>query len=109
MRRTPDREETVAPGTTDRAHAEAEPVVVGHPGAKHFLLEISFQSAKANPSTPSKNIPHVELAAHFILFIYTEVTAETLNKYCESSVSICDTRIPSRVQTFFCSKEHCTD
>ena len=104
----PLTQETVTPGTTDWAHVEAEPMV-GHSGAKHFLLEISFLSAKPTPPPPSKNIPHAELAAHFILFIYTEVTAETLNKYCELCQQGCDTRIPPRVQTFFCSQEHYTD
>lgn len=74
----PLTQETVTPGTTDWAHVEAEPVV-GPSGAKHFLLEISFQSAKPTPPPLSKNIPHAESAAHSILFIYTEVTAETLN------------------------------
>ena len=95
----------VTAGTPHWGHAEAEPVV-GYSGTRHSLLEISFESAKPSPS---KNIPNVQSAAHFILFIYTELTAETFNKYCEPCQQGRDKRISSRVQTFFCSKEHCTD
>ena len=51
----PLTQETVTPGTTDQAHVEAEPVV-GPSGAKHLLLEISFQSAKPTPPHPRLKI-----------------------------------------------------
>lgn len=98
----PGWEGAPAPGTCDTrdptgGHAHPEPVV-GYSGTSQGLLEMPCQSAK--PSPP-KNISQVQSAAHFILFIYTEVTAETFNKYCELCQQGHDKRIPLRVQTFF--------
>lgn len=76
----------------------------GYSRIRHSLPEIlSFQSAKPPPSKNSSNVQ----PGLFILFIYTEVTAETVNKYCELCQQVCDKRIPSEHSLL--SKEHSTD